>query len=112
MSMETSIVFSLALPAFALIYLASKMGENSARSHSVIRMFMVGISQWYIVAIPFIGWKIASNAGKVYASWLLYIGLAGVVFSVVFTFYLIWLYIQDTGKAMSKAEEEFNGDFM
>ena len=112
MSVETAYIFSLALPGIALIYLASKMGQNSGRSHSVIRMFMVGISQWFIVPIPFVGWSMASTAGRQFASWLLYVGLAGLVFSVIFTFYLIWLYIEDTGKAMSKAEEEFDGDFM
>lgn len=104
---ETSLILSLAIPAFLLIYTAFSFSEQ----HSNMRMLFAGAGMTFMLGIPFTGYKIALSQGySEIAQYLIYFELAFIMVHVTFVFYLIWLYIKTTGLILSGTSESFDDD--
>lgn len=104
---EQAIIFSLALPAFLLVYIAFKMKDK----HSVMKIFLTGMSMVFMTGIPFTGYMLAEESGYTdIASYLIYFELVIIVTLILFVFYLIWYYIEDVLKIISGSEDRLNQD--
>lgn len=102
---ELSIILGLAIPAVVLGFFAFNLNDE----HSVLKMFVGSIAQVFLLGIPLTGYHFARlNGYQAIADYLIYFELVVVVQFVIYVFYLIWIYIEDTGKAMSQAEKEFD----
>lgn len=103
---ETAILLSLALPGFLLVYTAFQFRDQ----HWPMKLLMTGVGLSFLLGIPFTGYMFAkSNGYPRVAGYLIWFELAAVIVFVVFVFYLIWSYIQDTGMILSGADQE--GEF-
>lgn len=107
MSLELSILLSLAVPAVLLAYIGFSLKDK----HSSMKLLMVSVSLVFLLGVPFTGWKFAENSeyGEV-ANYFLAFELAAVVVFIVFVFYAIWLYLVATGKVVSGSEESYSNE--
>jgi len=106
---EVSLILSLAIPAFLLIYTAFSLSDQ----HSTMRMLFTGAGMTFMLGIPFTGYKIAMMQGfEEIASYLIYFEFALIITHVFFVFYLIWLYLKTTSLVVSGSSDRFEDDEM
>jgi len=103
MSLELTLLAGLTVPGFFFLYMGFQLEDR----HSVLRMFLTGMSSIFIIPSPLVTWLLARKAG--YANiegFSIGFILAAIVTFVIIVFYLIWLYVNDTGKAMSSFDRD------
>jgi len=107
---ELAILFSLAIPAFLLMYAGFKFGEQ----HAWMKIFFISVGVIFSIGISFTGYVFAENGEATaypdIAGYLIYFVLAIIVTMLLWVFYIIWLYIKSTSRISSGTDDEFMED--